>query len=146
MSESKANQCEFHLIKAWTPVSKPYLTACIKSITSIGLPRAEGLPTSYTAESIANLPGNSHIMMSLENNQSRYAIYEFSTGHSISTHIRGISNTMAILAHNRRVLAFRHSCAAAVIDMDSDSSIMANIMPRTRLCKNNLYIPTAGVR
>ena len=94
----------------------------------------KGLPTSYRAESIANLQGSSHIIMSLENNQSRYALCEFSTGHSKSTNIQGISNTMAILAHNRPVLVFRHSCVAAVIDMDSDSSIMVNIMPRTRVC------------
>ena len=55
MSESKANQCEFHLIKAWMPVSKPYLKASVKSITDL---KISGFSETDIVFSTSFLPGN----------------------------------------------------------------------------------------
>ena len=58
MSESKANQCEFHLIKAWMPVSKPYLKASVKSITDL---KISGFSDTEILFSTAILPENRYL-------------------------------------------------------------------------------------
>ena len=60
MSESKANQCEFHLIKAWMPVSKPYLKASVKSITDLNILGFSGEDTLF---STAVLPENHYLAL-----------------------------------------------------------------------------------
>ena len=59
MSESKANQCEFHLIKAWMPVSKPYLKASVKSITMVNL---QSVRHDLQALSISNYCDNQYLI------------------------------------------------------------------------------------
>ena len=60
MSESKANQCEFHLIKAWMPVSKPYLKASVKSITDL---KISGFSETDIVFSTAVLPENRYLTL-----------------------------------------------------------------------------------
>ena len=62
MSESKANQCEFHLIKAWMPVSKPYLKASVKSITDL---KIDGISENDVLFSIAFLPEDRYLALVL---------------------------------------------------------------------------------
>ena len=59
MSESKANQCEFHLIKAWMPVSKPYLKASVKSITDL---KIEGLTNIQRMLSMSHIDNNRYLV------------------------------------------------------------------------------------
>ena len=62
MSESKANQCEFHLIKAWMPVSKPYIKASIESITSLKLPKVKEKPDFLYADPICRISDSRYLM------------------------------------------------------------------------------------
>ena len=132
MSESKANQCEFHLIKAWMPVSKPYLKASVKSITDL---KISGFSESEILFSKAVLPENRYLGLFWSDLTGVQTIREidlksmslakgFTTITSLSILVK--DNLVLTTGFNNRVQVYKDGQSIGDIDIKS----------RVRICKS----------
>ena len=136
MSESKANQCEFHLIKAWMPVSKPYLKASVKSITDL---KISGLTENDVLYSITVLSEDQYLALVLNEMSDVQTVskIDFRSMSLVEVFISYIS--ISILARDTVVLTTEYNLDIQVYT-DGQSIGKVDIVSRVQPCKSGYTI------
>ena len=138
MSESKANQCEFHLIKAWMPVSKPYLKASVKSITDF---KFKDLDKYWIIETLTQIEGSRYLATIYNTCTYISSVVELDTKSSNYKLICHASSPSLGLTVNDITLVFQFNEPVLVVQA-SKVIYRMGILCRSRYCKN--YSTIAG--
>ena len=134
MSESKANQCEFHLIKAWMPVSKPYLKASIASITDVSLQTP-----LYDIHSITQTSSDRYLISA--GTGITHAIHDVCLSSGICTKAADVSGVIKAVVHDDAILAIRAYQPMAIVKYGMVVS-MTDVKVRTRTSSSREVVAT----
>jgi hypothetical protein len=136
MSESKANQCEFHLIKAWMPVSKPYLKASVKSITDL---KIEGIDGNKYIKHMAKIPGNRYISITYESRSYKHTLDIIDDHLMTAKKLMNTSNAFSVTINLDLILVSRGNNPISVIRGNQVIGALETTI-KCLQCKRGFYI------
>ena len=137
MSESKANQCEFHLIKAWMPVSKPYLKASVDSISDMAV---DGLPVKYSTGGISRLDAGQYIAYAFDHKDSSSYAYRIMAKSRKCSRVKSQNVITDFIAKKNIVLAIDYIDRTTAIIVNNQKKAEIKITRKITLYKNGWKI------
>ena len=133
MSESKAKQCEFNLIKSWISASKPFLKASVKSITDL---KVDGFPAYYSVNAIAKHNDDEHVVHIMDHKQNEKYIYRLNLKNNRAFATGEDTLTRSLISKNGIVLATKYDEDGSAVLIDGEKKANINVSVISEECKN----------